>query len=54
MAQGIMTPFCLIINSHGLRVPRVAADAARQSGCASERAQQQVGNKEKPISSPAH
>lgn len=53
MAQGIMTPFCLIINSHGLWVPHVPADAARQSGCASERAKQQVGNNEKPVS-PAH
>lgn len=38
MAQGIMTPFCLIINSHGHLVPHIPADAARQSGCAGWRA----------------
>lgn len=55
MAQGIMTPFCLIINSRGRLVPHVPADAARQPGCASWRAKHEVGMEEKLISpSSAH
>lgn len=54
MAQGIMTPFCLIINSRRRLVPHVPADAARQSGCAGWRAKHKVGSKKKLISSSGH
>lgn len=55
MAQGIMTPFCLIINSRSRLVPHIPADAARQSGWAGWRAKHEAGSKEKLISpSSAH
>lgn len=49
VAQGIMIPFCLIINSHRRLVPHIPADAARQSGCAGRRARHEVGSKGKLI-----
>ena len=50
MAWGIMTPFCLIIDSRGRLVPHVPAEAARQSVCAGWRDKHKVGNMEKLIS----
>lgn len=49
MAQGIMTPFCLIINSYGLWVPHVPADAARQAGSAREGAKQRWAIRTNPF-----
>lgn len=47
VARGVMTPFCLIINSRRRLLPRIPVNTARQWGCAGWGAQHEAGSKEK-------
>lgn len=47
VARGVMTLFCLIINSRRRLLPHTPVNTTRQWGCAGWRAQQEAGSKEK-------